>query len=216
MSIYTLSNLGCSQEHPSILINSFLDLVSKSPFFPESRHQLFAKGLYAGLFGDFYTSTHILIPQIENSICHLLEQRGIITSRLDNGIQKDFQLAPLLNMSETKSIWGEDIVFDLQGLLTESSGDNLRNKMAHGLLDDSDFQNPTMSYLWWISLRLCFSSISASQELSSKSNPWVKFAGMFKEDPLFEDFIEEMNAYRYEINQKGNNLNPTSREQASE
>lgn len=32
-----------------------------------------------------------------------------------------------------------------------------------------------------------------------QSNPWVKFAGMFKDDPLFDDFLEDMAAYRREL-----------------
>ncbi len=31
-----------------------------------------------------------------------------------------------------------------------------------------------------------------------QSEPWVKFAGMFKDDPLFDDFVEDMAAYRRE------------------
>ena len=31
------------------------------------------------------------------------------------------------------------------------------------------------------------------------SPPWVKFAGMFKDDPLFDDFVENMAAYRREL-----------------
>ncbi|HIK11108.1 MAG TPA: hypothetical protein IGS52_12695 [Oscillatoriaceae cyanobacterium M33_DOE_052] len=31
------------------------------------------------------------------------------------------------------------------------------------------------------------------------SHPWVKFAGMFKDDPLFDDFVENMAAYRREL-----------------
>ena len=31
------------------------------------------------------------------------------------------------------------------------------------------------------------------------SEPWVKFAGMFKDDPLFDDFVEDMAAYRREL-----------------
>jgi DNA-binding transcriptional MerR regulator len=30
-------------------------------------------------------------------------------------------------------------------------------------------------------------------------DPWVKFAGMFKDDPLFDEFVEDMAAYRREL-----------------
>ncbi|MBD2775710.1 hypothetical protein [Iningainema tapete] len=32
-----------------------------------------------------------------------------------------------------------------------------------------------------------------------QSDPWVEFAGMFKDDPLFDEFVEDMAAYRREL-----------------
>ena len=55
-----------------------------------------------------------------------------------------------------KDIFDEDTLFDLKGLLVDISGSNLRNLMAHGLLDDEDFSSLLMSYLWWVTLRLCY------------------------------------------------------------
>ncbi|NJO94130.1 MAG: hypothetical protein HC820_06820 [Hydrococcus sp. RM1_1_31] len=31
-------------------------------------------------------------------------------------------------------------------------------------------------------------------------DPWVEFAGMFEDDPLFDEFVEDMAAYRRELN----------------
>ena len=31
------------------------------------------------------------------------------------------------------------------------------------------------------------------------SDPWVEFAGIFEEDPLFDEFVEDMAAYRREL-----------------
>jgi hypothetical protein len=49
---------------------------------------------------------------------------------------------------------GEDVVFDLEGLLNESSGANLRNLVAHGLSDDGSYWSPQVEYLWWTVIRL--------------------------------------------------------------
>ena len=190
-------------EH-SVRVKDLLPLVSNSPFVPPEREDLFAKGLYAGLTGDFFTSTHILIPQIENSVRYLLwAQQGVRTSGLDNnGIQKEYHLSTTLYPSqcpEITSIFDEDTLFDLQGLLVEDSGSNLRNRMAHGLIDDSGFLHPLMSYLWWLTLRLCCLPILNYQHKVEQSDPWVKFAGMFKDDPLFDEFVEDMAAYRREL-----------------
>jgi hypothetical protein len=189
-------------EH-SVRVKDLLPIVSNSPFVPPEREYLFAKGLYAGLTGDFFTSTHILIPQIENSVRYLLWKRGAVTSGLDDrGIQNEHYLTSTLyprNYPEITSIFDEDTLFDLQGLLVEHSGSNLRNRMAHGLINDDEFLSPIMSYLWWLTLRLCCLPILIHQHKVEQSDPWVKFAGMFKDDPLFDEFVEDMAAYRREL-----------------
>jgi hypothetical protein len=151
---YSFEN-RCNLEHGA-RINDILSIVSHSPFVPPEREYLFAKGLYAGLTGDFFTSTHILIPQIENSIRYLLWRGGKITSGLDNrGIQNEHDLNSTLRRPDVDSIFDEDTLFDLKCLLVEHAGSNLRNRMAHGLISDGEFMSPLMSYVWWLTLRLC-------------------------------------------------------------
>ncbi|MFM6367672.1 MAG: DUF4209 domain-containing protein, partial [Dolichospermum sp.] len=96
-----------------------------------------------------------------------------------------------------------DTLLDIRGLLIEHSGSNLRNKMAHGLISDDDFSSSIFSYLWWLVLRLCFGiGILVPQEIVEESNPWIKFAGMFKDDPLFDEFVEEMAKNRRELDEE--------------
>ena len=139
-----------------IHIKDVLDLVTHSPFVPPGREFLFAKGIHAGFTGDFVTATHLLIPQIENSIRYIMNAKGIITSGLDdNGIQQEHNLNSTLYRSEISSILDEDTLFDLRCLLVEHAGSNLRNQMAHGLISDTGFSNPVLPYVWWLTLRLC-------------------------------------------------------------
>jgi len=186
-------------EH-SIRVDDLLKIISYSPFVPQGREYLFAKGIYAGLSGDFFTSTHILIPQIENSIRELLWQKqSVITSKLKNGIQHENDLNTMLYITDITSIFDEDTLFDLRGLLIEDKGSNLRNRMAHGLISDNEFNSPIMSYLWWITLRLCCLPIWIHQQKVENSNPFVQFDGIFKDDPLFDEFVEEMAKNRREL-----------------
>jgi hypothetical protein len=198
-----------SEEDKKIKEIGLLPLVLNSPFVPPGREKLFIKGLYAGLIGDFITSTHILIPQIENSVRYLLSNRGAITSGIDNknnGIQKEDNLNTTLFPSkypQITSIFDEDTLFDLQGLLIEKSGSNLRNCMAHGLINDNEFFSPIFSCLWWVTLRLCFGvGILIPEEIVEESNPLVKFAGMFKDDPFFDEFVEEMAVNRRKLDEE--------------
>ncbi|MEY2910861.1 MAG: hypothetical protein RLZZ184_170 [Cyanobacteriota bacterium] len=190
-------------EH-SIEIKDLFPIVSHSPFVPSGREYLFAKGLYAGLIGDFFTATHILIPQIENSVRYLLRKQGAIPSEMKTkqGIEDERDLNTTLfprNYPQINSIFDEDTLFDIQGLLIERSGSNLRNRMAHGLISDNEFNSPIMSYLWWVTLRLCCLPIWIHQQKVENSNPFVQFDGIFKDDPLFDQFVEDMAANRREL-----------------
>lgn len=137
-------------------INDFSFLVLNNPFIPPGREAIFAQGFYEGLSGNFVVAVHLLMPQLENSLRYLLSQAGVITSMLtDDEIQEDYMLGKLLYTDELKAILGEDIVFDLQGLLVEKFGSNLRNRLSHGMLDYSSMHSYQFIYFWWLMLRLC-------------------------------------------------------------
>jgi len=155
-----------NQEH-RIRIDDFFPIVSNNPFIPPGREYIYAQGLYSGMIGDFLTSTHLLIPQIENSVRYLLQQHGYITSGIDQGIQDERSLNTTLKpelKEKLEEILGKDIVFDLRGLLVERFGQNLRNRMAHGLMDSNMFYTSEAVYLWWMALRLCFTPIIIKEQ----------------------------------------------------
>lgn len=142
-----------------VKISDFYSIVVNNPFVPRGREEIYATGLYAGLTGDFLVAAHLLIPQIEHSLRCLLQGRGKITSWLDKGIQDEYIMSVLFDKheAELKEILGEDIAFDLIGLLNRKGfGSNLRNLMAHGLMNSNDFYTAPIIYLWWLTLRLCF------------------------------------------------------------
>lgn len=148
-------------EH-AVRVRDFIPFLADNPFVYPGREWIIARGLHAGINGDFLIAVHLLIPQLEASIRHILWQLQVITSGLDDeGIQLEYNLNKLLAASEyTKplaELLGEDVVFDLRGLLVERFGANLRNDMAHGLIDQEGFYTEPASYLWWVSLNLYFS-----------------------------------------------------------
>lgn len=148
-------------------------LVHDNPFVPAGRAEFFARGLQAGFRNDFVVAVHLLTPQIENSVRYLLEEQGIITSGLDGrGIQDERDLNRTLREPEfaepLKKVLGEDLLFDLRGLLIERHGSNLRNNMAHGLLDYTEFYSAPCIYLWWLTLRLCCLPLIAARFVSQQ------------------------------------------------
>ena len=53
----------------------------------------------------------------------------------DDGVQNELDLNALLEMPQLTSLVDESTVFDWKSLLTEKVGANLRNELAHGLIE---------------------------------------------------------------------------------
>jgi tetratricopeptide (TPR) repeat protein len=147
------------QDHPTVRVKDFRPLTRHNAFIPEGREQQFARGLNAGLQGDFLIAGHLLIPQVENSLRIFLQRQGVITTGLDSSSKRQNEQS--LNVTlheyqdELESIFGQATVFDLQNLLVEPFGSNLRNEAMHGLMDDGAFYTQPVVYLWWLILRIC-------------------------------------------------------------
>ena len=140
----------------NVRLHEFLQIVSNNPFVPEGREYLYAQGLKAGMDGDFVVAAHLLIPQIEHTMRYILAQKDVITSGIDPyGVQKEYYLNTTLYKPEIKECFDENTLFDLQGLLVEPAGANLRNRMAHGLMSYDSFYSMHVTYLWHLVLKLC-------------------------------------------------------------
>ena len=172
------ARLQILEEHAPI-IRDFFRLVTDSPFVPVGREQLYARGLHAGLIGDFETATHFLIPQLEHSIRELLRANGVIASSLNpDGIQHEFDLNKSLKETNTASILlialGEDVVFNLRAVFVDPNGANLRNEMAYGLMDSNEFYTAAACFGWWLILRLCCVSVLSRLNIATaKASPPV-------------------------------------------
>jgi hypothetical protein len=132
----------------------FFGLARSSEFVPPNRERSFARGLAAGLRGDYELATTILIPQFEHAVRELFFRQGIVTATLpSSGAQNEHDLNALLAHPRAAEVFDEALVFDLRVLLVEKAGANLRNAIAHGLLDDGDHFGAKV-YFWWTCLRL--------------------------------------------------------------
>ena len=137
----------------------FVDIARQSPIVPIGREVLFDKALYAGYDRDYVTALHILIPQIENMVRYHLKQAGVNTTNLDsNGIENEIGLNSLMDLSETQEMFGEDLSFEIEALFCDAIGPNLRNELAHGLLDERACESTAAIYAWWFGLKLVLNS----------------------------------------------------------
>lgn len=139
---------------------ALLPLMWQSPFVPPGREGQWARGIAAGLTGDFEVAVHLLLPQMENALRTAVRAvAGVPATSMDSaGQQKDWNLSTLLveeGRPLVEKIFGEDLVFDLAALLVERSGYNLRNAVAHGLVG-SRLDGGPPRHLLGICLRLVF------------------------------------------------------------
>jgi hypothetical protein len=137
----------------------FVSLASQSPIVPKDRVRLFGKALFAGYDRDFVTALHLLVPQIEHLVRHHLKQAGVKTTSLDlNGIENEIGLTGLMALPEAEKIFGANLSFEIRALFCDAFGPNLRNELAHGLLDEEACQSIYTVYAWWFGLRLIFNT----------------------------------------------------------
>lgn len=130
-------------------------VIGDSGLFPEDRKLLFSKAFAAGFQWDFVTALHLLVPQVENALRHVLAQNGVTPTNVDaNGIEEAWGLERILAHAKISEIFGAALVFELRSLLVERLGSNLRNLLAHGLVSPGALNADAGLYLWWIFLRL--------------------------------------------------------------
>ncbi|RYD82289.1 MAG: DUF4209 domain-containing protein [Verrucomicrobiaceae bacterium] len=145
-----------AQEH-SIRSKDLAFLVTNNPFIPQGHEGIYLRGIQAGFFGDWLVAMHLLIPQLEASLRHVLHQYGVVTSTLESdGTQKERDINQLLWDPKADEIFGQDILFDLRGILIERFGCNMRNELAHGLIYEAGFYRAEAVYLWWLAIHLCW------------------------------------------------------------
>ncbi|MEX2648749.1 MAG: DUF4209 domain-containing protein [Alphaproteobacteria bacterium] len=139
-------------------LRDLTDLVVNNPFVPNDHEELFAKGFLAGLRWSFPEALSILVPQLENSLRHLLARDGAeVTTRDKHGIQGVIHLGTILSdpLARLETILGGDNVKELKALFTDQHGPQLRNRIAHGLVSDSAFFSHSAIYAWWFIFHLC-------------------------------------------------------------
>lgn len=154
----------------------FVGLANQSPIVPKDRVRIFGKALFSGYDRDFITALHLLVPQIEHLVRHHLKQSGVKTTTLDaNGIENEVGLSALMDYPEAEKIFGADLSFEIRALFCDPFGPNLRNELAHGLLDDEACQSIYSIYAWWFGLRLIFNTFwNATQKTKPGSDEGQK------------------------------------------
>lgn len=160
-NIFSICYVSVFLRHMSTVTFTKADLqkfLNNNPLIETGRENFFINGLYSGFQYEFATSLHLLVPQIENMFRYILNNNGILTTKIENGLQEDMDINQLLTFDEQREelnrVFGKEIMLDFEGLLIGRIGANIRNKLAHGLLTyDECFSAPAI-YLWALLLKV--------------------------------------------------------------
>ena len=139
-------------------VDDFQYLAKMSPFVPQDRTDLFGLGFARFLNGDFASALHILVPQLENSLRHVLKLAGQDPSAIQSDMtQKDRSLSVMLTKDRDalERVFGEAIVYEIENLFDVRCGPAIRHRLAHGLISDSECHGPDSVYACWFIFRLC-------------------------------------------------------------
>jgi len=128
--------------------------IVNNPFIPTDHKEFYSRGLTAGLHGDFLLSSHLLIPQIENSLRYVLEQLDEEPTRIHgDGDQERDGLKVLLEHPKLVDEFG-DTLFHLKAILIDKVYGDLRNQVSHGYIPSPNFNSEAPVILWWLTLRI--------------------------------------------------------------
>ena len=138
-------------------IRDFEVIVSASGFVPADRKSLYARGLHHGYYGRVTESLFILAPTIEACVRGALQASGVETRNLKtNDTEMVPGLSALMELPEANEVLGEDLAWNIRALFCGPTGPNLRNRVAHGLLDEAESGGDAALYAWWMAFLLAF------------------------------------------------------------
>ena len=135
-------------------------IAAMTPWVPDDRVDLVATGFARFFDGDFISALHILIPQLEHSLRHILEQAGVDPSTIQSDMtQENLTLSAMLKKDREyreplEGILGPAIVFEIENLFHFPGGPRLRHRVAHGLVSADECCGEDSIYACWFIFRL--------------------------------------------------------------
>ena len=146
-------------EH-AISVDVVLEMIKDSPFIPAEHIYIFARAIVQFLAGENVEATSLLVPQLENSLRHILATIDVDTTTTDErGIQTEASLSRLLNpdnqwRKELEKILPLRYIHEIDLLFNFAGGPSIRNQIAHGKTPTDRFWDHNMVYASWLIIRL--------------------------------------------------------------
>ena len=100
---------------------------------PDAAKRLVGAGIKAHFSGNYVASVHILVPQLEQALRLLLEQKGVQTLGGRDRVRQDLLKRMI---AEGEGVLGRDLAEFLRVWLVDEGSVNLRNRVCHALYGD--------------------------------------------------------------------------------
>lgn len=165
--------------------NSMVEfLVKDNPIIPEGRERIFQSAIGMFLRGEYYEAMHIMAPQMENLFRNIAKEVGGLTVTLGNdGSSMEKALSSILSLPEMVECYDNDILFIFKGLLNEQAGANIRNEVAHGIIDEKTCSSGACLYFGVAVIKLLsYTSVPCYKVLRNSEK--LKHFAVLKKDTL--------------------------------
>lgn len=150
-------------------------LVQDNLIVPENRKNIFKYAIYLFFNDKRYEAMHILAPQVENLFRELAKNCGGSITTIDkNGIGQVKLLKSIFETTELIECYNPDILFLFRALLIECACGNIRNDIAHGLLDEADIKRSEYSYFFGALIKLILYTSKKAFSIIKDSNKLKK------------------------------------------
>lgn len=133
-------------------------LCNHSRFVPSDRVAIFSSGLGHFFQGDMIAALHTLLPQIENSLRHILRLHGHDVIKINDDLtQEDMGFTQLLARlrPQLDEIFGAAMITDLENTFIYRGGPQLRDRTTHGLIGQWEPFSEDSIYACWLIYQLC-------------------------------------------------------------
>lgn len=166
--------LSYIREHFDVNNQSLEFIVHDNFIVPHDRENIFISAIRMALNGNYYEALHILAPQTENIFRNIANGVGGITSTLESdGTSKEKVLSSIFDLPELLECYDNDILFFFKGMLNEQAGANIRNRIAHGLIDPQGANSGASIYFICAVIKLLVISSRKCHEIFA-GNPTLK------------------------------------------
>ena len=165
------------QNH-QITKEAFRVFTDNNGIIPDGREHIFLSAFELFFSGKEYEAMHILIPQTEHMIRTIAKELGgSITRFTKEGFEEDKSLGEVFKIPELIEGYDERLFFLLRGMMIEGAGSNLRNKVAHGLLEEDEATSEVCYYFVGLVIKIlnytapkCYQLLNSSDKLQKIMN----------------------------------------------